>query len=644
MKKLRIFYKLMVFSAICFTVIITALYLYAYLSPKIVLNSANAIYLYDNNNELIFQTNNHNSWVESNNISDNIKNATIAIEDKNFYNHHGFDYLRILKAIYLNIKNKSIVQGASTISQQYVKNLYLDFDKTWKRKIEEAFLTLKLEVHYNKEDILEGYLNTINYGQGNYGIESASEYYFNKKAKDLSLEESIMLAGIPRSPENNNPISNYDNCIKRAKLVAKAMLDNNYISKEEYDNLFKEHIEIYGKRETNNTYTLMYYHDAVIEELNNITSIPKSLIKSGGIKIYTTYNESVQKVLDESIQNNVNKDDDTQIASIVINPSTGGVMALAGGIDYSKSQYNRVTQSKRQVGSTIKPFLYYTALENNMTESSTFLSEKTSFVFSNNQTYTPKNHSNTYGNKPITMAAALAYSDNIYAVKTHLFLGEEQLVNTLKLVGLKENLEANPSLALGAKEINMLDYATTYNTLANYGTKNDIYFIEKVEDANGNLLYKHKEKPEQVLDKDYVFIVNEMLTNTYNSAFIDYLNPTVIYLNSKISRKYALKSGTTENDYWIVGYNPDILMMVWAGKDMNENVDSSYSKKIKNIWLNTVEEYEKDKEISWYEMSDNIVGVPLDAVTGEISTNQNKTIIYYFKKGSEPFYTKKEND
>ncbi len=636
MKKIRIIYKLILFLTICFTILLTSLYIYAYLSPKIILNSANAIYLYDQNEELIFQSNNNNSWVKLDEINDNIKYATISIEDKNFYKHHGFDYLRILKAIYLNIKNKAIVQGASTISQQYVKNLYLNFDKTWKRKIEEAFLTLKLEVHYNKNDILEGYLNTINYGQGNYGIENASEYYFNKKASDLSIEEAIMLAGIPRSPENNNPVSNYDNCIKRAKMVAKAMLNNKYISQEEYNNLFKTTIPIYGKKEKNNLQTLMYYHDAVIEELNSITNIPNSLIKLGGIKIYTTYNQNVQESLDKSIIKHTNNNDNTEIASIVVNPKTGGIMALAGGVNYAKSQFNRVTQSKRQVGSTIKPFLYYTALENNMTESSTFLSEKTSFVFANNQIYSPKNHSDTYGNKEISMVAALAYSDNIYAVKTHLFLGEDELVKTLKMLGLKTKLNAVPSLALGAQEINMLDYAGIYNVLANYGVKNDLYFIEKIEDSNGNLLYKHQNNEIQLLDKDYVFIINEMLTNTYNSTFIDYLNPTVIYLNSKISRKYALKSGTTENDYWIVGYNPDILMMVWAGKDMNEPVDSKYSKNIKNIWCDTVEKYEEDKEPSWYEMSDNIVGIPLDAVTGKKSLNSNKTIIYYFKKGSEP--------
>ena len=635
MKKLNVLYKIILFSSICFTVILTSLYLYAYFSPKITLNSANAIFLYDNKNNLVFQTTNNNNWVTIDNISDNVKNATISIEDKNFYNHQGFDYLRIMKAMYLNIKNRSIVQGASTISQQYVKNLYLDFNKTWKRKFEEAVLTLKLELHYNKDEILEGYLNTINYGQGNYGIENASKYYFNKSAKDLSLEEATMLAGIPRSPENNNPVSNYDNCLKRAKIVAKSMLDNNYITEEEYNNLFKNPIEIYGKKETNNMLTLMYYHDAVLNELNSIKTIPKSLIKSGGIRIYTSLDVNTQKTMDESIAKNAT-DENIQIASIVVNPKTGGIMALAGGTNYAKSQYNRVIQSKRQVGSTIKPFLYYTALENNMTESSTFKSEKTSFVFSENKTYSPKNYSNKYANKDITMAAALAYSDNIYAVKTHLFLGEEQLVTTMKEAGLKEKLEPNPSLALGAKEINMLDYAESYTTLANYGTHEKLYFIEKVEDINGNILYQRKDESEEVLNKDSVFIVNEMMTNTYSSNFIDYLSPTVIYLNSKITKKYALKSGTTESDYWIVGYNPDVLMMVWAGNDMNENVNSSYSKKIKNIWCDTVEDYTKNKENSWYEMSDNIVGVPLNPITGQKNTENGKTSIFYFKKGSEP--------
>lgn len=613
---------------------ICSVYLVAYFSPKIVLNSANRVFLYDSNEELVFESNNNNDWISLSDISSNIIDATIIGEDKNFYSHNGFDYLRIGKAIVNNFKSGEIVEGASTISQQYVKNLYLDFSQTWKRKIEEAFLTVKLELKYSKEEILEGYLNTINYGQGNFGIESASRFYFNKSADELSLEESLMLVGIPRSPENNNPVSNYDNCIKRAKIIAKLMLDNGMIDIDCYNSLFTNRIEIYGKRERNNMSTLMYFSDSVMNEIDGISSIPKSLIKSGGIRIYTTLDVDAQKMLDDSIKENMS-DDSVQVAGVLVNPSTGGVLALAGGRDYASSQFNRVTQSKRAVGSTIKPFLYYTALENNMTESSSFLSSKVSFIFGNNETYSPSNYSNIYANKEISMAAALAYSDNIYAVKTHLFLGEEQLVKTLKMAGLNEELYAVPSLALGSQEINMLDFAGAYGTLANYGTYNEIYFIERVEDINGNILYKHKSDSREVLNKDSVYIINEMMTNTYNPAFIDYLNPTVLYLNSKISRKYALKSGTTESDYWIVGYNPDALMLVWAGNDLNENVDSSYSKKIKNIWCDTIEEYLSDKDDSWYEASDNIIGIPLDAVSGDVASSSKNTIVYYYKKGSE---------
>lgn len=637
MKKIKFLYKTILFLTISFTVIILCLYVYAYFSPKITLNSANAIFMYDNQGELIFQTNNNKKWVNLNDISPDLKDATISIEDKNFYNHFGFDYLRIIKSLYLNVKTKSITAGASTISQQYVKNLYLDFNQTWKRKIEEALLTLNLEVHYTKDEILEGYLNTINYGQGNFGIQSASEYYFDKESKNLTLEEAIMLAGIPKSPENYNPVSNYDKCIKRAKVVAASMYKNNYITKEEYDNLFQNEIPIYGKKKTNNMQTLMYYHDAVINELNSIKNVPKDLIKSGGLKVYTNLDINTQKKLDETFIQYKEKDN-VELASIITTPKDGKIIALAGGYNYAKSQFNRATQAKRQVGSTIKPFLYYAALNNNMTEASTFKSEVTSFVFGNGENYSPKNYSNTYANKDITMAAALAYSDNIYAVKTHLFLGEDELVKTLKYAGLKTKLNPNPSLALGAEDINLLDYAEAYNTLANYGTHNELYLIERIEDNKGNLIYQHKDKSEEVLNKDNIYILNEMMTSTYNPIFNDYMSPTILSLNSRLTKKYAIKSGTTNSDYLIVGYNPDIFMMVWAGNDYNENASSKYSSIIKNIWCDNVEYYLKDKETSWYEPSDNIVAMPLDAITGEYNPNSDKNTLFYFKKGSEPIF------
>jgi len=634
MKRVFLILKIFLFIIISSLITLSGLYLYAYLSPGIDIKTSNSFYIYDDNNTIVYQGSGNSEWVNLENVSNYFLDAIISTEDKHFYEHMGFDYLRIAKSMYENIRNGYITQGGSTISQQYVKNMYLDFDQTWERKIQEAFLTLKLETHYNKDDILEGYINTINFGQGCYGISEASKYYFNKKPNELNLEEAIILAGIPKSPNNNNPISNYENAIKRGKSVALSMLNNDKISKKEYNNLFKSKLNLYGKSDLNNLQTLMYYQDAVMSELNSLRGIPNSLIESGGLKIYTNLNLDAQTKLENAIISNMS-DDEVQVASVIVEPNTGKIMALAGGKDYKTSQYNRVTQSKRQVGSTIKPFLYYTALENNMTSSSTFLSEETEFVFSNNQKYSPTNYANKYANKDITMAAALAYSDNVFAVKTHLFLGEEKLVETMKLVGLKESLEAIPSLALGSKEINMLDYAAAYNTLANGGYKQDVYLIKKVEDLHGNILYEHKNKKELVLNTNYLYILNEMMSNTYNDKFISYNSPTALSISNKLTKKYAVKSGSTENDYWLIGYNPDALILVWTGVDNNSKIETNYSSISKNIWADSIENILKNKDEKWYKIPQNVEAMYLDPISGKI-TNENNGCLFYFLKGTSP--------
>lgn len=637
MIKIKKFIKVSVKVFIILTVLgvltIGGLYFYALCSPKIAIKTNGKFYIYDQSNELVYQGSSSSEWVGYDDISDNLKNAIVSIEDKNFYKHQGFDYLRIVKAMINNIKTKSRSEGASTISMQYVKNMYLTFDKTWARKIEEAFLTLELEVHYSKEEILEGYLNTINFGQGNYGIQDASLYYFNKDASELTLEEACILAGIPKSPGYYNPVSDYEKSISRAKLVASTMVTNGYITEEERDSLFQEQIEIYGKRDKNNLETLMYYQDAVISELSSISNIPKSIIDSGGLKIYTNLDLDIQSTLEEKIKENM-KQDNTQIASVYIDPKSGAVKALVGGRNYSTSQFNRVTQSKRQVGSTMKPFLYYSALSNGLTMASTFRSEATTFNLSGDKTYSPSNYANIYGNKNISMAAALAYSDNVYAVKTHIFLGEDNLVETMKTFGLKQNLTAIPSLALGTIELNMLDYATAYTSLASGGYNRDIHLIRRVEDMNGNLIYEKKNKDELLLNYNYVFIINQMLTNAYNAEFIDYTSPTAITLRGRLSRDYSIKTGTTENDNWIVGYNPDALLMIWTGND-NGTASPGYSKVIKNIWADTMESTLKDTQSSWYETPKNVIGIPLNPVTGEYAT-KGKSTMYYFVKGTEP--------
>lgn len=632
MKLIKRLFKLVSVLFILGIIAIVGLYAYAYFSPKLDIKNANQFYIYDDKNELVYQGSGNNDWVSLDDISPDFINAVLNTEDKNFYKHYGFDIPRIAKAMYTNIKSGSIVQGASTISQQYIKNMYLDFDKTWKRKIDEAFLTLRLEVQYSKDEILEGYLNTINFGQGNYGIENASQFYFNKSAKDLNLEEAIILAGVPKAPNKYNPVTNYDAAIKRAKVIAKLMVNNEAIDSNTYDKLFTSNVEIYGKRSENNLNMLMYYQDAVKQELKSLNEIPESLIESGGIKIYTSLNMEAQSLMEKNI-NEYMKDTDMQVASIIVNPHTGGVMALTGGTDYAKSQYNRAISSTRQVGSSIKPFLYYSALENGMVSSSTFLSEPTTFMFSSNNSYSPANYNDKYGNKNITMAAALSYSDNIYAVKTHLFLGEETLVNTAKRMGIEGEMDALPSLALGTCELSMLDFARGYTTLASGGYKRDITFIEKVEDIHGNVLYQKKQTDNLVLNESYTYILNEMMTSTYNSNFIDYNTPTVMSIASKISNKYAIKTGSSGTDCWMVGYNPNMLMMVWNGYDDNSEMAVKDGTISKNVWVDTVENLSIEKE--WYEMPNNVVGVPLDAITGEETTDTSRTSIFYFVNGSE---------
>ncbi|MDD2377399.1 MAG: transglycosylase domain-containing protein [Bacilli bacterium] len=644
---MKLFKKLIKFSLISLLLMFLAynsIYLYAKVTPKLSINSANGYYLYDKNGEL-FSGNSNDGWIKLKDISPNLINATISIEDKNFFNHDGFDYLRIVKAMYVNIKNKMKLQGASTITQQYARNLFLDFDKNWGRKINEAWLTVRLESHYSKDEILEGYLNTINYG-GIFGIENASKYYFGKSASDLTLAEATILAGIPKSPSYYSPLVDQTAAKKRQQIILNSMVKNEFITEKQKNDAAKVELTYIGKSQKANLSTLMYYQNAVIDELKRIKSIPASFIETGGLKIYTNLDIEVQKNMEANINKYMDPKSSIEIASIVMDPNTGKIVALTGGRDYSKSQYNRAISAKRQVGSTMKPFLYYTALENGFTPSTTFTSTKTTFTFSEDKTYSPQNYGNSYPNKPISMAAALAYSDNIYAVKTHLFLGEEMLVNTMKRVGVKTPVAPIPSLALGSEEISLLEMMTGYAALANEGYKIEPSFITKVEDINGNILYEHNTQKESVLNKSIVYILNEMLNNCYATEFIDYNYPTCMSIASKLSKKYAIKTGTTDTDHLIFGYNKNLLMGLWSGYDNNTYTTSAEGSPIKHIWADTIESYFKDKDDnSWYNMPINIVGALVEPISGNLVTkNSNKKKILYYIKGTEPTSTEQNLD
>ncbi len=637
MKKIK---RIIIFIVLIFIISFGGIFIYIKSCPKLSINSAGNIALYDNKKKLFFQGNKATNWVSLNNISDNVINCTIYTEDKNFYKHHGFDFLRILKAGYINVSNGKNVQGASTITQQYAKNLFLDFDKTWKRKWDEIWYTIRIEDNYSKDEILEGYLNTINYGHGMYGIENASKFYFGKKAKDLSLAESSILVGIPKAPSIYSPLIDYKAAKKRQLLVLKELVKNKVISEEEKNEIYNEKLKFIGEKDRDNISIAMYYEDAVLDELKTIDEIPKSISDTKGLKIYTSLDYNLQKELETIVKEEIPNSSKVEVSSVLMDPKTGGIKALVGGKDYNKSSYNRVTNSKRQVGSTMKPYLYYAALENGFTASSSFTSEETTFNLNNKTKYSPKNYNNKYGNKPISMATAIAYSENIYAVKTHLFLGSEALINVARRVGINSKLEDIPSLPLGTNEINIKEMTAGYASFANMGYKVKPHLIEKVEDGDGRVLYKFNKEKELVLNSSLVYILNNLLTTTYDPNYIDYNYPTAIGLNSKLKHKYALKSGTTDTDNWNIGYNKYLVGSVWVGYDNNKELRPKEYRYSQNIWYKVMEKYEKNKDNEWYKLPKNVSAMFVDPISGKpISNNSSKKKLMYFIKGTEPSET-----
>lgn len=643
MKKIKLISKILIALMLIFCVCYSILFICAKYGSKIDIQNSNSIYMYDKDNKSFYEGNNGTrKWIELKDISKYLINATIYSEDKNFYNHIGFDIPRIIKSSIINIKSKDLKQGASTITQQYARNLFLTFDKTWERKIKEAWYAFKLETQYSKEEILEGYLNTINYGNGILGIENASLYYFNKSAKDLNMAEATMLAGIPKSPNNYSPLNDEAAAKKRQKEILQALVNNKIISKKTMDETLDVKLTYYGKKENLNLATIMYYQDAVIRELQDLKVVSDEKIREEGLKIYTSLDINAQTALDDSIKNNLEGKEEMQTSAIMINPKNGEIIALAGGKDYSKSQYNRAVQSKRQVGSTMKPILYYAALENGLTASTTFLSKPTTFSLDNELKYSPSNYGDIYPNDKITMALAICYSDNIYAIKTHLFLGEDMMIKYAKKMGITSKLEANASLPLGTNELTTKEFVSAYATLANSGTSVKEHLIRKIEDGNGDIIYEFKEEKEKVLNKSYTYILSELLSNTYDTNLKSYTAPTCASIAPKLTKKYAVKSGTTDYDLWTVGYNPDVVVGVWTGYDDNRKLTKKEYKYSKNIWADAIEGYLRDKESNWYEMPNNVVGVITDLNTGKEATNDSnlKKILYYVK-GTEPGYVSK---
>lgn len=584
-------------------------------------------------------------WKELDEISPYLIEATIAVEDKDFYRHHGFDIPRIASALLTDLKTRSKAQGASTITQQLARNLYLSLDKTWSRKILEAIYAYRLEIFYSKDEILEAYLNTVNYGHGMYGAEAASRYYFGKSASDLTLAESALLAGIPKGPSIYSPLNNYDKAIGRQKLILSLMEEQNKITPEQKERALSEKIVLKNDQWTASKSVAPYFLDVAWQEAGKILEEKNLNIRAGGWVIKTTLNPAHQKAAEEAIEKNMPKND-LQVAFVSMDVKTGQVTSLVGGRNYQESSYNRVTQAKRQPGSAIKPILYAAALENGFTPLTFLDVGETIFTYDNGRaTYKPQNVNGKFADGDMSMAQAIAISDNIYAVKTLEQIGYEKFRDMSKRFHLRYSDKDNPSMALGTVENSLYDLTNAFNIIAAKGQERKPTTILSITNAEGEVVYEYeKPKEEQVISEQDAFILTQMMTGMFDPVFNDYSPATGVSLRSKMTHTYAAKSGTTVSDQWIIGFSPTLTAGVWNGYDQGKTLSSSSDMSAhKQVWIDFMETVHKDKPNESFDVPDGVKGVVIDIETGKLATDAcPKQRLIYLKEEDIP--TKKCTD
>lgn len=590
--------------------------------------------IYDENGTLYLTVNHQNkqSYVSIEEIDQKIIDCFISIEDKKFYTHKGIDVIRMGGALFTNLRKKSLSEGASTITQQYARTLFLSSKKTYKRKLEEILIAMNLESKYSKDEILEGYLNTIYFDHGVYGILDACKFYFNKDCKEVTLAEAATLAAIPKGPIYYSPIKNPENNLNRKNLIINELYKDGKINEKERDIALLEKVNLYGKLDKIDNNKAPYYQDMILKELKDLpidSNLP--------LKVYTTVDLDFTEYFMKTIEKYYPDDDQLQIAMFAMNPNTGKVISVVGGRNYQLSTFNRATSSKRQPGSTIKPFLYYAALENGFTPATTFYSAKTSFYIDGKE-YSPTNYHDIYPNQDVSMAYALATSDNIYAMKTHLFLGTSILYQTLLDFGFTTPIQNNASLALGSSEVHLSELVTGYAKIASLGKDVKPVYIERVEDYHGNVLYEANPVFKERFSKESSYILAETMTNVFDNHLALQMNVTGATIVSMLTHKYAAKSGSTDTDNWMIGFNHDLVLGIWCGYDDNSPIQNTQTRFIKYVWAEMMEHYMKNKGSGWYDTPNTVIPIMLNPISGVKAKGNEYRKNLYFKTDNIPWY------
>lgn len=500
--------------------------------------------------------------VPLNEVSPNLKLAVLAIEDSHFYHHNGINPNSIVRATLVNWQQGGVVEGASTLTMQLVKNLFLSNKRTFTRKLSEAVLAIRVEQVFSKNEILEMYLNNIYWGHNNYGIETAAESYFNKSASELSLGESAAIAGIIQAPEVYSPFVNYETTKKRQKVVLARMRELGWITAKEEQAALKESLLV-GKPTAWQASKLPYVTDAVIQELTK--RFGEDLVRKGGINVQTTIDYDLQ-IQAEAIVSRAKRNLRSwgvradQVALVSIDPRTHFLKAVVGGTDYEKSQFNRVLQARRQPGSSFKPFVYYTAFASGKYTPYSSVPNYTRGFREGSGYYQPQNYGGGSGGGDASITTALSQSLNIPAVVVGQRVGLNKVIEVCKTLGIKSPLQPVVSLPLGPIGVTPMEMASAYATFANNGWQSDTTMIIQVTDSNGNIILDNTPKPKLVL--------NEWATASLTSVLRKVIEGGTA-TSANIGRPAAGKTGTTssEKDVWFVGYVPQLSTAVWIGND-----------------------------------------------------------------------------
>ena len=615
---------------------------------KIVRREGFSTKILDRNGEVLYDifVNQRRTPVPLEEIPLYLKQATIAIEDKNFYKHQGFDPVGYLRAIY-NILVKRKIQGGSTITQQLVKTVLLTPERTLIRKAKEFLLTIQIERKYSKDQILQMYLNEVPYGGNSYGVEAASEIYYGKKVKDLNLVECAILAGIPQRPPVYSPFSTTPKAyIARSEQVLRRMREDGYINKDQEKQAKEQlaQVEFQAKGASFKAPHFVQYVQKILEERYG-----EQVVEKGGLRVTTTLDWKLQEKAQEIVAEEIAKVEKQRItngAAVVLNPQTGEILSMVGSKNFNDPNYDgqvNVTMSLRQPGSAIKPITYVTAFKEGYAPSTLLMDVPTTFPGGANQPdYNPVNYDGKYRG-PIQVRYALGNSINLAAVKMLAMVGIRDVLNTAYDLGIttleptQETLNrVGLSLTLGGGEVRLLELTGAYTSFLNKGYKILPISILKVEDQNGKTLEEYKpDHGKRVLSEEQAFLIASILSD--NNARTE-----VFGTNSLLNisgRQIAVKTGTTNDkrDNWTIGGNSQSVVGVWVGNNDNSqmlNVASGVSG-ASPIWRRILLEFLSDKPNITFEIPAGIVTASVDSVSGFRAHNGFSSRSEFFIRGTE---------